>query len=92
MTFLKKFVGTKSLNTKQCAAGLSPRIIPHYPPKPLMGNPGDGGEFHATAKNLLTCPIGKIPFHKFTYSTIKSTILSASNSNFHLIALCNIHL
>ena len=35
MTYLKKFVGTKSLNTNQCPAGLSPRIIPQYPRKHL---------------------------------------------------------
>ena len=29
MNYLKKLVGTKSINTKQCAARLSPRIIPH---------------------------------------------------------------
>ena len=29
MTYLKKLDGTKTLNTKQCPAGLSPRIIPH---------------------------------------------------------------
>ena len=28
MTYLKRLVGTKSLNTKQCPAGLSPRIVP----------------------------------------------------------------
>ena len=30
MTYLEKLVGTKSLNTKQCPAVLSPRIIPNY--------------------------------------------------------------
>ena len=30
--YLKKLVGTKSLNTKRCPAGLSPRIIPHVSP------------------------------------------------------------
>ena len=29
MTYLKKLDGTKTLNRKQCPAGLSPRIIPH---------------------------------------------------------------
>ena len=28
MTYLKKLVGTKPINTEQCPAGLSPRIIP----------------------------------------------------------------
>ena len=31
----EKLSGTKSLNTKQCPAGLSPRIIPHCAPKHL---------------------------------------------------------
>ena len=35
MTNLKKLIETKLRNTKQCPAGLSPRIIPHYHPKPL---------------------------------------------------------
>ena len=34
-TYLKKFIRTKCLDTKQCPAGLSPRIIPHCPPKRL---------------------------------------------------------
>ena len=34
MTYLERLVGTKFLNTKQCPAGLSPRIIPHFLPKP----------------------------------------------------------
>ena len=35
MIYVKKYNGTKSLNTKQYPAGLSPRIIPHYPSKLL---------------------------------------------------------
>ena len=31
MAYLRKLVETKSLNTKLCPAGLSPRIIAHYP-------------------------------------------------------------
>ena len=34
-TYLKKLVGNKFLITKQCPAGLSTRIIPHYLPKNL---------------------------------------------------------
>ena len=34
MTYLQRLVGTKFLNTKQCPAGLSPRIIPHFLLKP----------------------------------------------------------
>ena len=32
MTYLKNFVGTKSLNTKRCPVGLSPRIMPRVLP------------------------------------------------------------
>ena len=42
VTYLKKFIGTKSLDTKQCPAGLSLRIIPHYPPKHLWETLGMG--------------------------------------------------
>ena len=35
MPNLKKLIGTNFLNTKQCPAGLSTIIIPHYTPKPL---------------------------------------------------------
>ena len=37
MTYLKKIVGTKSLHTKHCASGISPRIIP--PVSPFLSNP-----------------------------------------------------
>ena len=50
--YLKKFIGTKSINTKQYQAGLSPRIIPHYPlSQTFMGNPGDGEESYPTVKH-----------------------------------------
>ena len=86
MTNLKKLIGNKSLNTKQCPAGLSPRIIPLH----LLGNPGGLGEYQPTGKNLLTFPTRKILLDEFTSSAIKSVILSPSNSNFHLINLCKL--
>ena len=50
--YLKKFIGTKSINTKQYQAGLSPTIIPHYPlSQTFMGNPGDGEESYPTVKH-----------------------------------------
>ena len=58
----------------------------------FMGNPGDGGESHSTAKNLLISPTRKIPFNKFTLFAIKSVIPFPSNSNFHLITLYKLHL
>ena len=44
MTYLKKVVEIKSFNTRiiQCPAGLSPRIIPHYPRKHLWETLGMG--------------------------------------------------
>ena len=40
MTYLKKLDGTKSLNTKKCPAGLSPRIISQVSPLlPKMSPP-----------------------------------------------------
>ena len=35
MNNLENLTRIKSLNTKQCPAGLSPRIMLHYSPKPL---------------------------------------------------------
>ena len=42
MTYLKNFIGTKSIDRKQFPAGLSPGIIPHYPPKHLWKTLGMG--------------------------------------------------
>ena len=59
--YLKKFIGTKSINTKQYQAGLSPRIIPITPlSQTFMGNPGDGEESYPTVKYLLISPTRKI--------------------------------
>ena len=79
MTYLKKRIGTKFVNTKQCPAGLSPRIIPNCPPKTFMGN-------------VLIYPTRKFPIMKFTSSAIKSVIPSPWNSNFHLVTLYKLHL
>ena len=38
LTYLKKFIANKSLNAKQCPAGLSPRIIPLSCILPLAKN------------------------------------------------------
>ena len=42
MNYLKKLVETKSINTKQCAARLSPRIISHCDTKVLLETLGMG--------------------------------------------------
>ena len=123
MTYLKKLDETKSLNTKQCVAGLSSRIttqvspfLPKVPPPLIvpfctnhvwtvppfpwtfMGNSGVGGKgewgwgFYPTTKNFLISPTIKIPLHAFTSSAIKNVIPSLSNSKFHVITLCKLHL
>ena len=80
------------VNTRQCPARLSPRIIPHYLPKPLWETLGLEGESQSTAKTLLLFPTTKILLNKFTSSAIKSVIPSPSNTNFHLITLYTLHL
>ena len=39
MTYLKKLIGTEPLNTKQCPAGFSPRIIPSTSVSPEVQPP-----------------------------------------------------
>ena len=57
-----------------------------------MEKTGDGEEFHLTAKSLLISATRKTLLNKFTSSVIKNAIYSPSNSNFHLITLCKLHL
>ena len=61
---LQKVVEIKSRNAKQCAAGLSPRIIPHYHLN-ISGKTSGWGR-----QNLLILPNIKIPLTKFTSSAI----------------------
>ena len=61
---LQKVVEIKFLNAKQCAAGLSPRIIPHYHLN-ISGKTSGWGR-----QNLLILPNIKIPLTKFTSSAI----------------------
>ena len=86
MIKVKKLIRTKSFDTKQYQVGLSSRIIPNYPPN------GDREEPQPTVKHLLVFPTKKIILNKPTSSTIKSAIPSSSNSNFHLVTLCQLHL
>ena len=77
MTYLKGFIGTKSLDIKQCPAGLSPRTVPHYPPKQtVMRKPGDGEEPHPTAKHLLTFATKTKLINKFTSSGVLMIFIS----------------
>ena len=57
-----------------------------------MGNPGDEEKSYPLAKNLLICPIRKIPLNRFKSFAVKSFISFPSNSNFQGIILCNLHL
>ena len=57
-----------------------------------MGNPGDEEKCYPIAKNLLICPIRKIPLNRFKSFAVKSFISSPSNSNFQVIILCNLYL
>ena len=75
---------------KHCPEVLSPRIIPYKPLKALWKTLGMVKNL--TTKKLLISTTIKISFNKFTSSAIKSVIPSPSNSNFHLITLCNFHL
>ena len=89
MTNLKKVIGTKSLHTKQCPAGLSLRTILHYPSKAFWKTLRMGGKSKPSVKHLLIFVTRKVLLSKFTYSAIKRVIPSPSNSNFHLINIWN---
>ena len=67
-------------------------ICGHSPfPWTFMRNPGDGRESYPTTKNFLISH-SRIPFNRFTSSSIKGVICSLSNSNFHVITLCKLYL
>ena len=61
MAFLKKLLGTKSLNTKQCPTGLSPKIISHYPHKHLWETLAMGTNPTQQPKIYSFPPPGKSP-------------------------------
>ena len=65
MTNLKKLIGKKSLNTKQCPAGLSLWIIPLN----LYWKPWGWGKYLPTANNLLIFPSRKIIFISSPYTS-----------------------
>ena len=82
-----------SLLTKNVTKLLHPPGVDCSPfPKTFMGNPGDEEKSYPIAKNLLICPIRKIPLNRFKSFVVKSFISSPSNSNFQVIILCNLHL
>ena len=84
MTNLKKLTGNKSINTKQCPAGLSPRITALN----FYGKPCGWERISANSQKI----INFLHQNKFASSSIKSFIPSSSNGNFHLITLYKIHL
>ena len=65
VTYLIKLVGTKSLNTKECPAGLSLGIIPHYLCKHLWESLGMGKNPTQQAKVYSFRPPEKSPFINF---------------------------
>ena len=76
MTYLKKLIGTKSLNTEQCPAGLSPRIIPHYlPPKHLWETLGMGKNLTQQPKIYWFPPPEKFPLINLLLSLSKMSFL-----------------
>ena len=96
-------IKNKSLNTKQCPAGLYSRItcfVSPFLPKMskncyilnIYGQPWDGGKSYPTAKNLFFSLIWKIPLNKFRSFLSKSFVSSPSNRNFFVLTLCNLHL
>ena len=79
MTNLKKVIGTKSLHTKQCPAGLSLRTILHYPSKAFWKTLRMGGKSKPSVKHLLIFVTRKVLLSKFTYSAIKRVIADYVN-------------
>ena len=88
LTNLKKLISNKSFNTKQCPAGLSPRIIFLN----LYRKPRGWGKIPDNIFLHLIFPTRKMLLNKITSFTIKSVIPSQSNSSFHLITLYKLHL
>ena len=95
MISLRKFVGTKSFNTKQCPAGIYPTNIPPaspflpilFSPQTFVAKPEYGGRIPLNNPKLTNLPHQKALLIKFKFSPIKSVISFTSNSNFHLITL-----
>ena len=65
-----------SLLTKNVTKLLCPPGVDCFPfPKTFMGNPGDEEKSYPIAKNLLICPIRKIPLDRFNLSQSKVSFL-----------------
>ena len=87
ITYLKNLF--KSLNIKCWPAGLSPNILPYYPP--IYGKPSRWGRIPPNGKKLLISLTRNISLDKFLSSVIKRAIPSPSNINFHPITLSKLH-
>ena len=92
MTNLKNLNGTKSLNIKPTPAELSPRIIPHYPPKLLLEILGMGKNTSWHLKIYSFSPPEKSSLINLHLLLSKVSFLPPSNSNFYLITLYKLHL
>ena len=78
MTILKKLIGNKSLNTKQCSAGSFPRIIPLN----LYGNPKALRRIPANSQKFKNFPFHKNLLEKRTSSTSTAIFISSLYRSF----------
>ena len=88
MINLKKLIRNISLNTKQCPAGLSPRIIPLN----SYGKPWGWERMPGYSQKFTHSPQQKILHNKSTSFAIKIVTPSSSNNNFDLITLYKLYL
>ena len=82
MTYLKKLIGTESLNIKQCPAKLSPRIYPIITPKHLWGTLRMRKNPTQQPKIYSFLPPEKFPLINLLLN-LSVVISFLSNSNFH---------
>ena len=82
MTYLKKLIGTESLNIKQCPAKLPPRIYPIITPKHLWGTLRMRKNSTQQPKIYSFLPPEKFPLINLLLN-LSVVISFLSNSNFH---------
>ena len=82
MVNLEKFIGSKTVNTKQCSARLFPRIF-------LLDNLG---ELSQQPKSYSFSPQEKSSIINLHLALLKMSFLCQSNCNFHLITLDKFYL
>ena len=81
MTNLKKLIGNKSLNTKQCPAGLSPRTIPLN----LYGKAWGWAKIPTNSQKFTNFSLQKNPFHLITQYKLDLQLQSLLLDHFFLI-------